>query len=167
MYKEIHKRDQSPIWSIRKYWKVMCLYERFEHIISLILCIVISVVIAVALWRLIEGTFSLLVAGAFNPLDHGVFQSVFGMIMTLLIAMEFNHSILRVVNRRDHIVQVKTVILISQLALARKFIILDFAETGPAKIAALGFAILALSLVYLILREREPDQCAPSPCDKI
>lgn len=38
-----------------------------------------------------------------------VFQSVFGMIMTLLIAMEFKHSIVRVAQRRDSIIRVKTV----------------------------------------------------------
>jgi hypothetical protein len=52
------------------------------------------------------------------------------MIMTLLIAMEFKHSIVRVALRRDSIIQVKTVILIGLIALARKFVILD-PETSP------------------------------------
>jgi hypothetical protein len=42
--------------------------------------------------------------------------------MTLLIAMEFKHSILRVIARKERIIQVKTVLLIALLALARKFI---------------------------------------------
>ncbi len=41
------------------------------------------------------------------------------MIMTLLIAMEFKHSIVRVALRRDSIIQVKTVILIGLIALAQ------------------------------------------------
>ncbi|MFH3651501.1 phosphate-starvation-inducible PsiE family protein, partial [Acinetobacter baumannii] len=90
----------------------------------------------VSLLQLISIVFSLLVIDAFNPLDHKVFQTVFGMIMTLLIAMEFKHSIVRVALRRDSIIQVKTVILIGLIALARKFVILD-PETSPAKIAAL------------------------------
>ncbi|VTN31772.1 Predicted membrane protein [Klebsiella pneumoniae] len=52
--------------------------------------------------------------------------------MTLLIAMEFKHSIVRVALRRDSIIQVKTVILIGLIALARKFVILD-PETGPPR----------------------------------
>jgi hypothetical protein len=64
------------------------------------------------------------------------------MIMTLLIAMEFKHSIVRVALRRDSIIQVKTVILIGLIALARKFVILD-PEASPAKIAALAGATLA------------------------
>jgi uncharacterized membrane protein (DUF373 family) len=78
------------------------------------------------------------------------------MIMTLLIAMEFKHSILKVLERKSHIIQVKTVILIAQLALARKFIILDFATTSAIKLASLGFAVLVLGVVYYLLTlERE------------
>jgi len=51
---------------------------------------------------------------------------------------------------------VRTVILIAQLALARKFIILDFSSTSAGKLAALGFAILVLGVVYYLLaREQE------------
>ncbi|HIH4754657.1 TPA: heat resistance protein PsiE-GI, partial [Citrobacter freundii] len=89
----------------------------------------------------------------FNPLDHKVFQSVFGMIMTLLIAMEFKHSIVRVALRRDSIIQVKTVVLIAVIALSRKFVILD-SDASPAKIAALAGATLALGATYWLLRKR-------------
>lgn len=89
---------------------------------------------------------------AFNPLDHNVFQSVFGMIMALLIAMEFKHSIVRIALRRDSIIQVKNVILIALIALVRKFVILD-PEASPGKIAALAGASLTLGATYWLLRE--------------
>jgi uncharacterized membrane protein (DUF373 family) len=76
------------------------------------------------------------------------------MVMTLLIAMEFKHSITRVMARRDHIVQVKTVLLVALLAIARKFIILDPAG-APAQIAALAFALVALGIVYWLMRQRD------------
>jgi uncharacterized membrane protein (DUF373 family) len=76
------------------------------------------------------------------------------MVMTLLIAMEFKHSIVRIMLRRDHIVQVKTVILVALLAIARKFIILD-PITQPAQIAALAVALLALGSVYWLMRQRD------------
>jgi uncharacterized membrane protein (DUF373 family) len=97
---------------------------------------------------------SLLVSDALNPLDHAVYQTIFGMVMTLLIAMEFKHSITRVMARRDHIVQVKTVLLVALLAIARKFIILDPAS-APAQIAALAFALMALGSVYWLMRQRD------------
>jgi uncharacterized membrane protein (DUF373 family) len=106
----------------------------------------------------------LLIGGALDPLDHGVFQALFGMIMTLLIAMEFKHSIIRVALRRESIIQVKTVVLVALLALSRKFVILDVVATSAATIAALAGATLVLGIVYWLLRERD-DRLAPAARD--
>lgn len=148
------RQDGQFLDRMRAEWRIMSFYERFEQVIALILSGVIAVVIVVSLVQLVRTVFVLLVLDSFNPLQHKVFQTVFGMIMTLLIAMEFKHSILKVALRRDSIIQVKTVVLIALLALSRKFIILD-ADTGPGKIAALAGAALALGLVYWLLRERD------------
>ena len=144
----------NPFQVLRDQWAIMSFYERFEWVIALVLSAVIAVIIVVSLLQLISIVFTLLVLDAFNPLDHKVFQSVFGMIMTLLIAMEFKHSIVRVALRRDSIIQVKTVILIGLIALARKFVVLD-PDTSPAKIAALAGATLALGTTYWLLRDRD------------
>lgn len=75
--------------------------------------------------------------------------------MTLLIALEFKHSIIRVAMRRESIVQVKTVVLIALLALSRKFVVLDSKVTEAQTIAALAWATLVLGVVYWLLRERD------------
>ncbi len=141
--KKINERDKSPRSDIKKYWAVMTIYERFEHLIAITLSAIISIVIIFALLQLIREIFNLMVTDIlFTPLDHGVFQVVFGMIMTLLIAMEFKHSILKVLERKSHIIQARGVIMIAMLALTRKLIILDFSSIKPEKLAALGFVIL-------------------------
>jgi len=145
---------RTTLDDMRYQWRLMTFYERFEQVVALVLSAVIAVIIVVSLLQLISIVFTLLVLDAFNPLDHKVFQSVFGMIMTLLIAMEFKHSIVRVALRRDTIIQVKTVILIGLIALARKFVVLD-PEASPGKIAALAGATLALGITYWLLRERD------------
>ncbi|MHB1075815.1 phosphate-starvation-inducible PsiE family protein [Thiobacillus sp.] len=150
----IDQDRNTDLQRFRKDWGVMTFYERFEQAIALVLSAVIAVVIVVSLVQLIRTVFVLLVLESFNPLEHQVFQTVFGMIMTLLIAMEFKHSIIKVALRRDSIIQVKTVVLIALIALSRKFIILD-PDVGPGKIAALAGATLALGLVYWLLRERD------------
>jgi uncharacterized membrane protein (DUF373 family) len=139
---------------LRDQLAIMSFYERFEQVVALVLSAVIAVIIVVSLFQLISIVFTLLVLDAFNPLDHKVFQSVFGMIMTLLIAMEFKHSIVKVALRKESIIQVKTVILIAILALARKFIILE-PDVDPAKVAALAGTVLALGLTYWLMRERD------------
>lgn len=144
----------APFRRLRESWAVMSFYERFEEIIALILSGVIAVIVVISLIQLVRLVFTLLFVDAFNPLDHAVFQTVFGAILTLLIAMEFKHSIIQVALRRGSIIQLKTVVLIALIALARKFVILD-PEAEPARIAALAGATLALGVVYWLIRQRD------------
>ena len=96
-----------------------------------------------------------LLLGAMNPLDYEVFQAVFGQILTLLIALEFNHTLQYVVAREQSIIQTKVVLLIALLAVARKFIILDFNDTSAAQLAGLAGVTLVLGVTYWLLRERD------------
>lgn len=133
----------------------MSFYERFEQIVAIVLSLVISLVVIIALLELMGKVGRMALAGALDPLDHAVFQNVFGAIMTLLIAMEFKHSIIRVVERHESIIQVKTVVLIAIMALARKFIILDTAVTDPAMLAALAAVMVVLGAVYWLIRDHQ------------
>lgn len=149
-------RLRTGSWAeARRYWSALTVYGRFESIVALVLGFIIALVIVIALTQLIIRLLPLVFGGAFDLLDHDVFQGLFGTIMTLLIAMEFRHSIVRVALRRESIIQVKTVVLIAILALSRKLVILDVPSTGAATIAALGGTTLALGVVYWLLRERD------------
>ena len=151
----MHKESgHTTLDEMRSQWRLMTVYERFEQVVAITLSGVIALVIVISLIQLIRLVFTLLVMDALNPLDHKVFQLVFGATMTLLIAMEFKHSIVKVALRKESIIQVKTVILIAILALARKFIILD-PDVDPAKVAALAGTVLALGLTYWLMRERD------------
>jgi len=138
----------------RRDWKLLGLYEKFEQSIAIVLTTVIAVIIVAALINLIVNVALLLFEGLVNPAEKSVFQAIFGMIMTLLIALEFKHSILKVAARQESIIQVKTVILIALMAVARKFIILDISSTSAATIAALSASILTLGVAYWLIRTR-------------
>jgi len=151
----MHKESgYTALDKMRSEWRLMTVYERFEQVVAITLSGVSALVIVISLIQLIRLVFTLLVMDALNPLDHKVFQLVFGATMTLLIAMEFKHSIVKVALRKEGIIQVKTVILIAILALARKFIILE-PDVDPAKVAALAGTVLALGLTYWLMRERD------------
>ncbi len=135
----------------RRAWPGMTFYERFEQTVALVFMGIIALVVAAALLQLVSDVLRLVVQGTFNPLSHQSFQLVFGGMMTLLIAMEFGHSILRVGARRGSVIQVRTVILIALLALARKFIVLDVSKTGPATVGGLAAATVALGVVYWLV----------------
>jgi uncharacterized membrane protein (DUF373 family) len=138
-----------------KAWADGSVYERFEALVAFILTLVIGAVIVVALYRLLVGVAQTLVLDSLNPLDHAVFQKVFGQIMTLLIALEFNHTLRHAVTGDRGIIHTKTVILIAELALARKIIIADLFQEGPATALALALLMLALGVTYWLMRERD------------
>lgn len=136
-------------------WNVMTVYERFEQAVALILTGLIAIIIVVALVELSKEVLKTVLAGTMNPLDHRLFQTLFGQILTLLIALEFKHSILKVVARKESIIQVKTVLLIGMLAVSRKFMILDLNDIQADTIFALAAAVVALAVAYWLIRKRD------------
>lgn len=136
-------------------WEVASAYEKFEQLVVLILTGLIIVVIAFAVWNLAIKILYSLVLTTFDPTDPAVFQSVFGMIFTVIIALEFKHSILIMVKRQESIVQVRTVVLIAMLAVIRKFIIIDLSSTTANQMFALAASIVALGAVYWLVRDQD------------
>jgi uncharacterized membrane protein (DUF373 family) len=140
----------------------MSLYERFEALVALALTAIVTTVILVALWRLVVSVVDTLLLRSLNPLEHGVFQTVFGEILTLLIALEFNHTLRYVVTRGWGIIQAKIVILIAVLALVRKIIVSDIAAVPPATVGAEAGLLLALGITYWLMHERDNGLEPPS-----
>ena len=133
----------------------MTVYERFEQGVALILTGLIAIIIVVALVELTKEVIKTVIAGTLNPLDHRLFQTLFGQILTVLIALEFKHSILKVVARKESIIQVRTVLLIAMLAISRKFMILDLNDLQADTIFALAAAVVALAVAYWLVRQRD------------
>jgi uncharacterized membrane protein (DUF373 family) len=136
-------------------WRVASTYEKFEQIVVLVLTGLIIVVIAFAVWHLAIKILFGLVLTSFDPTDPAVFQTVFGMIFTVIIALEFKHSILIMVKREQSIVQVRTVVLIAMLAVIRKFIIIDLSATTANQVFALSAGIISLGAVYWLVRDQD------------
>jgi uncharacterized membrane protein (DUF373 family) len=155
-------------WEItRDEWRALSLYGRFEQLITWVLAATIGLIVCVAAFRLVSDVVRLLLVQALNPLEHEVFQTVFGAIMTVLIALEFSHSIVHATARPEGIIQVRTVILIALLALTRKFIILDVRLVPASTILGLAVALLALGVTYWLLRNGDGLRLGlrPSPPD--
>jgi uncharacterized membrane protein (DUF373 family) len=139
----------------RKNWAGLNLYQRFEQIVVLLLSFLISIVIVVALFNVLKTVFGLLRLGLLDPARPEVFQAIFGMIMIVLISLEFNHTIVGLLERGRSIVQVRAVVLIALLAVLRKFIVIEIGETDALVLLALSAATLALGGVYWAVREQD------------
>jgi len=140
---------------LKEAWSGMTYYQRFESTVAAFLSVVIALVVVIALYRLTSGVLVSLVFGALDPLDPAVFQTIFGDLLTLLIALEFNHSLQLVVTREQSLIQTKVVLLIALVALARKFIVMDIKEATSGLLFGLAAMALALGGVYWLMRERD------------
>jgi uncharacterized membrane protein (DUF373 family) len=140
-------------------WVTLSFYERFEQIIALLITWLVALIIVAASWELTKQVVVLIGTGVLDPLDYKAFQTIFGEIMIVLIALEFKHSVIRVVAQRHNVIQVKTVLLIALLAVSRRFIILDH-DAPPAQIVALAAVVVALGLTYWLLRDRDLRQAS-------
>ena len=143
---------------LRSKWQTLSLYERFEQTIVAALILVIALIVAITTWQLFLHTLRLVSSHVLNPGDPQIFQGLFGMVLTVLIALEFKHTLLVVKHHRRAVVQVRAVVLIALLALVRRFIILDLYQTSPSTIAALAGASLALGVVFWIVGSKEEPQ---------
>jgi uncharacterized membrane protein (DUF373 family) len=137
-------------------WRLLTFYQKFEHVVILVLSGLISIVVAFAVWNLVLKLFtSIVLSGGFDPTDYSVFQALFGMIFTVIIALEFKRSLLVVTERHHGIVQVRTVVLIALLAIVRKLMIIDLSATEAAHIFALAAATTALGGVFWLVRDQD------------
>ncbi len=135
----------SRLGNIIRDWAVLSTYERLEQIVALALSVILTVVILLSLWSVLDHLLKIL----------RQITSLFGSAMGLLIAMEFNHTIFHSVMRRGQVVKVKTVVLIAILAISRQFILIENSEVSTQKILAYALATLVLGIVYYLIDRRD------------
>ena len=140
----------------RQRWRRLTVYLKFEHAVVLVLTILLSVIIVSAIWKLaIKILYTLVLSDTFDLTDLAAFQSVFGMVFTVIIALEFKRTLVLVTERTESVVQVRAVILIALLAIVRKLIILDISPGDAPQLLALAVATLSLGGVYWLVRDQD------------
>ena len=136
-------------------------YDQFERIISAILLITISIIIVYS-----TGLMMITLAGDFHAglhfVEQGALKDTFGLILSLLILIEFNHSIVLAMRRRSGILEVRVVVLIAIIVIARKLILLDYANTTLEMLLGLGGLALSLGALYWLLTDIERRRRPPS-----
>lgn len=130
-------RLQDELRRARDLFLSLTFYEAFEHAVVLVLTLLIVLIVLSATWHLALAVFALIVANQIDPANQEVFQAVFGMIFTVIIALEFKHSLLIVLARQESVVRV------------------DLREGSVDELFALAAAILALGLVYWLVRDQD------------
>ncbi|MBB2206459.1 phosphate-starvation-inducible PsiE family protein [Gluconacetobacter takamatsuzukensis] len=152
MKRSWHGRDWSRLIRL---FSGLTFYERFEQAIILILIALIMLVTATATIHLLGAVWHLVVDVGIDPINQNIFQAIFGAIFTVIIALEFKHSLLVVLAQHENVIRVRTIVLIALLAIARKFILLDLHDVTANELFALSAAVLALGIVYWLVREQD------------
>jgi uncharacterized membrane protein (DUF373 family) len=100
------------------------LYDRFELLVSAIIIVLISSVI---IYNTILASIKLVqdFSGGLMSGEAELFKDTFGIILTILILLEFNHSIISALRQRTGAMQVSIIVLITITVIARKLILLD------------------------------------------
>jgi uncharacterized membrane protein (DUF373 family) len=148
-------RVQDEFREARRAWSTLTVYGRFESCVVLILTVLIAIVVASATWHLAINIGLLVFTGAFDPTNQVMIQGIFGMIIIVIIALEFEHSLLVVLARQESIIRLRTVLVIAMLAMVRKFIVIDVNAITADELLGLAAAILALGIVHWLVRDQD------------
>jgi uncharacterized membrane protein (DUF373 family) len=142
-----------PNFDLRRDWKQFLSYEMFERVASRIVMFFISIIIV---YTLILMAITLFDQIKFSPsyIDTESLKDVFGSILSILILIEFNHSIALAISKRSGILQARPIILITILVIARKVILLDFAAATFEQMLGIGAIALAFGLLFWLISAR-------------
>ena len=142
-----------PNFGLPRDWKQSLTYETFERVASRIVMFFISIIIV---YSLILMAITLVDQFRLNPtyLDTDSLRDVFGSILTILILIEFNHSIALAISSRAGILQARPIILIAILVIARKVILLDFTAATFEQMLGIAAVALAFGLLFWLINAR-------------
>lgn len=129
-------------------------YHWFEKLVVACLTLLVAVSVVLALAQSGVALYTVIVSDT-HLLDHDGFIKVFGTFMTVLIALEFNHTVLPDITTRTPVVKVKAILLVALLALARKVVLVDFKEVDYTSMIGLAVLIVAVTLAYWAVQRGE------------
>jgi uncharacterized membrane protein (DUF373 family) len=146
---------------LKQEWHELTSYQRFEQVVSRIVMAFIAVIIVYSVVLVgIELVTDFALGQAF--MEQELLQDVFGSILTILILLEFNHSIAVALKQKTGIIQTRTVVLIAILVIARKIILLDFKTASIETLAGHAGVALALGVLYWLIAASSRTATAPA-----
>lgn len=137
------------------------IYHYFARSVGLLLSVAVAIIMMIALFYLFVDLVKTVFAGP-PAFDYKLFQHFFEMVLTALIALEFNHTLTEIVTGRSGLIQVKAVVLIGILVIVRKFILLEIETTPAMFLVGLAFATLALGIVYWLVADVDRREDMPA-----
>jgi uncharacterized membrane protein (DUF373 family) len=131
-------------------WPKLASYGQFERIALGSVLVMLAVITVYAIvFVAIKLLADLALGEAF--LDKAALQDTFGLILTIVILLEFNHSIYVALTERSGAIQARIVVLIAILVIARKLMLRDFEALDYQTLLGFGGLLLALGGLYWLI----------------
>lgn len=126
--------------------------HRFEHGVVTVLVATVGLITLLAMARLLYSLYDSVFI-SWDIKNTNTLPLLFGMVMTVLIAIELGNSILRHIRDHSTILQAREVVLIGMMAVVRKVMIIDMSQTSALHLGALGVVAVSLAIAYWLMRE--------------
>ena len=148
------KDESTELFSLRRLIFGTTGYHHFERLVVAALTIMVSISVVLTLIQSGVALYQVIFSNT-HLLDHNAFIKVFGTFMTVLIALEFNHTVLPDITSKSSLVKVRAVLLVALMALSRKVVLVDFKEVEFTSMIGLAVLILAVALTYWVVQKEE------------
>jgi uncharacterized membrane protein (DUF373 family) len=145
-------RRMKFLAGLREDWQKLTYYERFEQLMLHIILLFVSIISIVMLVLVAIQLFNDVQLGE-SFMDKAVLQDTFGSILTILILLEFNHSIALSIKSKTGAVQVRIIVLIAILVVVRKLMLLDYNSLTMQTLLGLSALLVSLGLLYGLITE--------------
>jgi uncharacterized membrane protein (DUF373 family) len=131
-------------------WPKLGAYGQFERIALGSVLVMLAVITVFAIVLVAVKLVGDLALGE-SFLDKAALQDTFGLVLTIIILLEFNHSIYVALTQRSGAIQARTVVLIAVLVIARKLMLKDFEALDFQTLLGFGGLLLALGALYWLI----------------
>lgn len=133
-------------------WRKLPAYGQFERVALLCVMLLVGTIIVYAIILSTIRLISDFMLGA-SFLEKAALQDTFGLVLTVVILLEFNHSIFVAVTEGSGAIQTRAVVLIAMLVVARKLMLQDFVALDFQTLLGFGGLLLALGGLYWLIAD--------------
>ena len=130
------------------------LIEKFERFVIWAILLLLGIVVLVSVFEFAVLIFKLIFI---EPHENAIafdirnLDSVFSLFFSILIGLELFETVK--VYLKDNIFHAEIILLVAIIAVFRKVVLLDYANTEGLTMIGIGFIILALATGYYLLRK--------------
>lgn len=141
-------------------WRKYFDYRHFEQIALVCILIMIGIIAAFAIvFTAIKLIGDLQQGEAF--VDRAALQDTIGLILIILILLEFNHSVFVSLTEHSGSTQVRMLVRITILVVARKLMLIDFSAIPALTLLGFGGLLLALGGLYWMISDGDRRRYPP------